>query len=118
MSLLLLACAVSLALADRPWMDTGKQMSHPNPSSAGLTPSQRAAALLGQMNLTEKIDMLHGWDGPYVGNVIPNTRLGIPALNLNDGPQVRLRCLLCTLDPSRASETMLVLAQPLNGRRD
>jgi hypothetical protein len=41
------------------------------------------------MNLTEKIDMLHGWDGPYVGNVIANERLGIPALNLNDGPQVR-----------------------------
>ena len=40
------------------------------------------------MNLTEKLDMLHGWDGPYVGNVPPNTRLGIPALNLNDGPQV------------------------------
>lgn len=40
------------------------------------------------MNLTEKIDMLHGWDGPYVGNVIANERLGIPALNLNDGPQV------------------------------
>ena len=31
--------------------------------------------------------MVHGWDGPYVGNVPPNTRLGIPPLNLNDGPQ-------------------------------
>ena len=31
--------------------------------------------------------MIHGWDSPYVGNVIANTRLGIPALNLNDGPQ-------------------------------
>ena len=55
---------------------------------AGLSPSQRAAALLAEMNITEKIDMLHGWDGPYVGNVIANTRLNIPSLNLNDGPQV------------------------------
>ena len=62
---------------------------------AGLTPAQRAAALLAQMNLTEKITMVHGWDGPYVGNVIANTRLGIPALNLNDGPQVQPSCL-CT----------------------
>jgi hypothetical protein len=53
-----------------------------------LSPAQRAAALVSQMNLTEKIDMLHGWEGDYVGNVIGNSRLGIPALNLNDGPQV------------------------------
>ena len=59
---------------------------------AGLTPAQRAAALLAQMNLTEKITMVHGWDGPYVGNVIANTRLGIPALYLNDGPQVQPSC--------------------------
>ena len=31
--------------------------------------------------------MIHGWDSAYVGNVIANTRLGIPSLNLNDGPQ-------------------------------
>ena len=39
------------------------------------------------MLLTEKVDMLHGWDGKYVGNVKANTRLGIPAINMNDGPQ-------------------------------
>ncbi len=49
------------------------------------------------MNLTEKIDMLHGWDGPYVGNVIANERLGIPALNLNDGPQVWMGVELMSL---------------------
>ena len=37
------------------------------------------------MTLDEKITMLHGVAGPYVGNVPANTRLGIPALNLNDG---------------------------------
>lgn len=31
--------------------------------------------------------MVHGWRGPYVGNVIPNKRLNIPILNLEDGPQ-------------------------------
>lgn len=38
------------------------------------------------MLLSEKIDMLHGTIGDYVGNVKKNTRLGIPALKLNDGP--------------------------------
>ncbi len=53
-----------------------------------LSPAQRAQALLAQMNITEKINMVHGWPTPYVGGVPENTRLGIPALNLNDGPQV------------------------------
>jgi beta-glucosidase len=44
--------------------------------------------MVAQMNITEKINMVHGWGTPYVGGVIANTRLGIPALNLNDGPQV------------------------------
>jgi beta-glucosidase len=39
------------------------------------------------MNQTEKITMIHGAGGSYVGNVPANTRLGIPPLNLNDGPQ-------------------------------
>lgn len=51
------------------------------------TPRARALALVARMNLTEKIAMLHGSSGPYVGNVPGNARLGIPALNLNDGPQ-------------------------------
>lgn len=43
--------------------------------------------MLQKMTLEEKVQMLHGFDGGYVGNVQPNTRLGIPVLNLNDGPQ-------------------------------
>lgn len=39
------------------------------------------------MNLTEKFTMIHGWPGPYAGTVPENTRLGIPALHLEDGPQ-------------------------------
>jgi len=44
------------------------------------------------MELQEKVDMLHGWAGTagaaeYVGYVAANTRLNIPAMTLNDGPQ-------------------------------
>ena len=51
-----------------------------------LSPEERAKILLSKMLLSEKIDMLHGTVGEYVGNVKKNTRLGIPALKLNDGP--------------------------------
>ncbi|EDQ89527.1 uncharacterized protein MONBRDRAFT_32335 [Monosiga brevicollis MX1] len=76
MLLMAVAAFGAVALADRPWMQDPK-----------ADPEQRAQALLDQMTLDEKILMLHGSSGPYVGNVPANTRLGIPALNLNDGPQ-------------------------------
>jgi beta-glucosidase len=61
--------------AGRVWMD------------ATLSPDQRADALLAQMTLPEKITLLHGnIFGSYVGYIPANTRLGIPALNLQDGP--------------------------------
>lgn len=51
-------------------------------------PESRAHALLAQMTLAEKVTMLHGHtEGNYSGNVPAITRLNIPALNLNDGPQ-------------------------------
>ena len=43
-------------------------------------------ALIAKMRLDEKLAMLHGVHDGYVGNVQGNTRLGIPPLNLNDGP--------------------------------
>ena len=58
----------------RPWMNTA------------LTPDQRADALIAQMTLSEKLAMLSGVSGSYVGNIPANTRLGIPALGLEDGP--------------------------------
>ena len=51
------------------------------------TPEERARAMLQQMNFTEKVTMLHGVNGVYVGNVRGNERLGIPSINLQDGPQ-------------------------------
>ncbi len=58
----------------RPWMNTA------------LTPDQRADALIAQMTLSEKLAMLSGVSGSYVGNIPANARLGIPALGLEDGP--------------------------------
>lgn len=71
----LLASSAVLA-SPKPWMD-----------DVNSDPEERAKKLLAMMTLDEKITMLHGVAGPYVGNVPANTRLGIPALNLNDGPQ-------------------------------
>ena len=53
----------------------------------GLTPLERAKKLVANMTLAEKITMLHGTSGDYVGNIAGNTRLGIPPLLMNDGPQ-------------------------------
>lgn len=52
------------------------------------TAHARAEDMLGQMTLDEKLTMLAGHPGIYVGNVFGNRRLNIPSLNLQDGPQV------------------------------
>ena len=44
---------------------------------------QRVNDLLQKMTIGEKIDMLGGYDGFYIR---PNTRLGIPAIKMADGP--------------------------------
>jgi beta-glucosidase len=67
--------AISRAHNSRPWMH------------ASLSADQRADLLIAQMTLDEKIALLHGAPGSaYVGYVPANTRLGIPALYLEDGP--------------------------------
>lgn len=52
-------------------------------------PHEKAKAMVQKMTLKEKITMLHGITplNEYTGTVPQNTRLGIPPLNLNDGPQ-------------------------------
>jgi len=74
------------ALVTGPWSDVS------------APPAQRAKLLLANMTLADKLQMLHGPPtGPccqcktaecaYVGNVAPNSRLGIPPITMNDGPQ-------------------------------
>jgi beta-glucosidase len=63
------------AASAKPWMDSSKP------------PAQRTDELLAHMSLDEKIAMLHGVSGsPYTGHIPANKRLGIPALNFQDGP--------------------------------
>src|SRR5205085_5639217 len=57
---------------DRPWLNTS------------LSPDERAALLLAQMTLEEKIGMVHGKSNAYY--IAPISRLGIPALTMTDGP--------------------------------
>jgi len=65
-------------------------LSHWQPTiltSFAQSPSDRAKKMLAQMSIDDKIALVHGGNGAYVGNVPANTRLGIPALKMNDGPQ-------------------------------
>jgi len=56
---------------------------------SSLDPDKRADLCLAEMTYNEKVRMLHGdcMSCPYVGHIPANDRLGIPALNLHDGPQ-------------------------------
>jgi hypothetical protein len=69
-NLLLLAAA-----SGQPWMDLRD------------TPEQRAAHLLANLTLVEKLHFFHGSGSGYTGNVAAQRNGAIPALKMNDGPQ-------------------------------
>jgi beta-glucosidase len=53
----------------------------------GQTPRQKAQALTAKLNQDQKIDMVHGWGGGYVGNINAIGAFNIPAVHMQDGPQ-------------------------------
>lgn len=71
------AVLASVALAGSPW-----------PPEA----STRAASVLAKMNITNKLALLHGYGGGYVGDVPAMAEFGLPPINLEDGPQGVCTC--------------------------
>ncbi|HJP73035.1 MAG TPA: glycoside hydrolase family 3 C-terminal domain-containing protein [Pseudonocardiaceae bacterium] len=69
------AAAKPAANAACPWVDSNAPVS------------QRVSQVLGQMSLAQKITLVHGTGGSYVGNTPAIAALCIPALNLEDGPE-------------------------------
>src|SRR5229473_1200989 len=69
-----LGCALEGHLAAQTWTNTS------------LAASQRADALLAAMSQSDKIALVQGVGGPYVGNIATNANLKIPSLGLEDGP--------------------------------
>lgn len=49
--------------------------------------SPRVEELILKMHLSEKLTLMHGTLGVYTGNIPAIERLGIPAINMQDGPQ-------------------------------
>lgn len=69
------------------WDLSGVDLSASGPALEGLEAAQtRASELVSQLTRDEKLSLVHGVTGAYVGNVVGVPRLGIPALTLQDGP--------------------------------
>ena len=52
-----------------------------------ISATGRAELMLKSMTLGEKLSMMRGSLGDYVGNIEGNSRLGIPPIAMQDGPQ-------------------------------
>ena len=56
-------------------------------NAGGLSTGERVELLVNELTLAEKLTMVRGVLGEYTGNVPSNERVGIPSLNMQDGPQ-------------------------------
>src|SRR4051794_31617872 len=59
------------------------QTTQPIYKDASAPVEQRVSDLLGRLTSDEKIDLINGIDGMHVRE---NARLGLPRLNMSDGP--------------------------------
>ena len=90
--------------------DSGAAADIDLPSRAEVSADHRAAALVAQMTLEEKISMVHGMpSASYVGYVPGIARLNVPALLLTDGP-AGIRTPKQTNGPSTAFPAPIALA--------
>jgi len=68
------------------WLAAAGSLSAQSWTNTALSASQRASLLVSAMTYNEMAAMVAGAAGPYVGYIPNNPRLGIPVLNLQDGP--------------------------------
>jgi beta-glucosidase len=68
------------------WLGASVNGSAQSWTNTTLSAGQRASSLVSAMTFSEMAAMVAGASGSYVGYIPNNTRLGIPALNLQDGP--------------------------------
>ena len=84
-----LVLALALALGPAQHVQTHAAAAPPPPPPSGSV--AKARAMLGRMNTSEKVAMLHGYGAKpepgAVGLVHGNRRLGIPPIVLANGPQ-------------------------------
>lgn len=74
------------SLSDLDWSDLPPSVFEVPPPPGFAEARARAEGLVAQMTQTEKISLLQGIPGSYVGNVNGVPRLGIPSFALHDGP--------------------------------